>query len=194
MENSDVLYTHVNKYSGITEEDFNKGRHLWQHRQMKKGEFFNLRDFVCTNLGFIKSGLFRLYYYDEKTGEEKNMFFFSEGQFIVSFRSFIRQYPCIYYIQAIEDAELFIINYNDLKQLYTLTSGWANLGRLLAEQFFEYAQVRMEWLLLYTPEQRYLKLLEEQPGILERVPLYHISSYLGIKSQSLSRIRKRIGR
>jgi CRP-like cAMP-binding protein len=186
------FYQHIYKYSVMSEDDFSDGDKFWSVKMFKKGDFFNFQDFVCTNLGFIKSGIFRLYYL-EQNGEEKNLFFFSENQFMVSFRSFIRQYPCIYYIEALEDAELLVIKHKNLSQLYDKNKGWANFGRILAEEFFEIAQVRMEWFILYTAEQRYTKFKDEYPGIMERLPLYHISSYLGIKSPSLSRIRRRLG-
>jgi CRP-like cAMP-binding protein len=192
MDDKKILFDFLHDFSNLSEIDFHKGSQHWYRRTISKGDFFNMQNFVCSDLGFIKSGLFRIYYYDEETMADRNMFFFSEGQFIVSFRSFIYQYPCIYYIEALEDAELYAIKYQDLQNLYSTNKGWANTGRLLAELFFEYAQSRMESLLFNTVEQRYIKLLKEQPEILKRIALYHIASYLGITSQSLSRIRKRL--
>jgi CRP-like cAMP-binding protein len=192
MDDKKILFDFLHDFSNLSEIEFLKGSQHWYRRTISKGDFFNMQNFVCSDLGFIKSGLFRIYYYDEETMADRNMFFFSEGQFIVSFRSFIYQYPCIYYIEALEDAELYAIKYQDLQNLYSTNKGWANTGRLLAELFFEYAQSRMESLLFNTVEQRYIKLLKEQPEILKRIALYHIASYLGITSQSLSRIRKRL--
>ncbi|MET4141191.1 hypothetical protein [Pedobacter sp. UYP1] len=71
-------------------------------------------------------------------------------------------------------------------------SNWAKFGRLLAELFFSYAQTRTEEFVFFSHEERYLRLLEEHPNIVERIPSYHISSFLGITNPSLSRIRKRI--
>jgi DNA-binding MarR family transcriptional regulator len=76
--------------------------------------------------------------------------------------------------------------------LYETQLNWAHFGRLLAEQFFIYSQTRAEELLFFTHEQRYLRLLEEHPNIIDRIPAYHISSYLGITNPSLSRMRKRL--
>jgi len=124
--------------------------------------------------------------------EEKNIFFFSENQFVVSFRSFVFQYPCSYYIEALEEAEILYISYNDLQYLYNVHKSWEKFGRLLAEHFFNQSQARAEELLFLSHEQRYLNLIKEHPNIVQRVQSYHIASYLGIKNQSLSRIRKRI--
>lgn len=117
---------------------------------------------------------------------------FSEDQFIVSFRSFIYQFPCNYYIEALEDAEILYINYQDLQQLYEQSNEWQKFGRLLAEHFFNHSQGRTEDLLFLSHEARYVNLLATHPNILDRVPAYHIASFLGIKNPSLSRIRKRL--
>ncbi|KGO94940.1 Crp/Fnr family transcriptional regulator [Flavobacterium subsaxonicum] len=193
MDDKKKLFDFLHNFSKLSEPDFDKGSQHWYTKTIKKGEFFNMQNFVCSDLGFIRSGLFRIYYFDEEAMEDRNMFFFSEGQFIVSFKSFIYQYPCIYFIEALEDTELYAIKYKDLQNLYSVNTGWSNTGRLLAELFFTYAQSRMETLLFNTVEQRYLKIQNEEPEMLKRIPLYHIASYLGITSQSLSRIRKRLG-
>jgi len=193
MDDKKILFDFFYNFSKLPKADFDIGSPFWYCRKIKKGEFFNMQNFVCSDLGYIKKGLFRIYYYDEKAMEDRNMFFFSEGQFVVSFKSFIYQYPCIYFIEALEDTELYAIKYNDLQNLYQNNAAWSNTGRLLAELFFTYAQSRMETLLFNTVEERYLKIEKEEPGMLQRIALYHIASYLGITSQSLSRIRKRLG-
>jgi CRP-like cAMP-binding protein len=137
-------------------------------------------------------GIFRIYYHDPKTDTDKNLFFFSENQFVVSFRSFISQNPCLYYIEAMEDSEIVFISYKDLSSLYETYLNWAKFGRLLAELFFAYAQSRTEEFVFFSHEERYKRLLEEHPNIIERIPSYHISSFLGITNPSLSRMRKRL--
>ena len=65
-------------------------------------------------------------------------------------------------------------------------------GRLMAEQTLTLYNDRIEGFLFNTAEERYLKFLQEQPSLMNRVSLTHLSSFLGIERQSLSRIRKRI--
>ena len=93
-----------------------------------------------------------------------------------------------------EDSEIIYISYRDLTGLYETHPNWARFGRLLAEQFFSYSQTRTEELLFFSPEQRYTRLLDAHPNIIDRIPAYHIASFLGITNPSLSRIRKRIQR
>jgi CRP-like cAMP-binding protein len=192
MDEYEQLQEALHKFAALTDADIAVSQPFWRTRKIARGEFFNMQNFVCTDLGLVLKGIFRIYYIDPDTEEEHNVFFFTEGQFVVSFRSFIHQYPCHYYIQAMEDAEIIAIKYHNLQELYKKHAAWEHFGRLLAELFFNYSQARTEELLFLNPEKRYLKLLEEHPGIVDRIALYHISSYLGIKNPSLSRIRKRL--
>jgi CRP-like cAMP-binding protein len=193
-EHHDVLKAHLTSFAALNEKDIADSMSFWKPRKIKKGDFFNMQYLVCNDLGLVVKGVFRIYYSHPDTSEETNIFFFSENQFIVSFRSFITRNACHYFIQAMEDSEMFYINYHHLTSLYDTHPNWAKFGRLLAELFFTYSQTRAEELLFFSHEQRYLRLLDEHPNILDRIPAYHISSYLGIKNPSLSRIRKRIQR
>lgn len=191
-DKNEIIAQHLRNFAAMTDKDIADGQTFWKPRSIKKGDFFNMQTMVCNDLGLVVKGIFRIYYHDPKTDTDKNLFFFSENQFVVSFRSFISQNPCWYYIEAMEDSEIVFISYKDLSSLYEANSNWAKFGRLLAELFFSYAQTRTEEFVFFSHEERYLRLLEEHPNIVERIPSYHISSFLGITNPSLSRIRKRI--
>jgi len=193
-DNHEILNTHLINFAELTEKDIADSRDFWKSRKLKKGDFFNLQNMVCNDLGLIVKGIFRIYYNDPGTGEETNIFFFSENQFIVSFRSFVTRIACHYFIEAMEESDIIYITYRDLTSLYESHRNWARFGRLLAEQFFTYSQTRTEELLFFSPEQRYIRLLDDHPNIVDRIPAYHIASFLGITNPSLSRIRKRIQR
>ena len=179
-------------FAELTEKDIEVSLPYWHRRTIAKGGFYNVQNTVCINLGIVVKGMFRVYYADDVSDEEKNLFFFSENQFVVSFRSFLAQYPCAYFIEALEDAEILCVSYSDLHTLYHTSKAWERFGRMLAEHFFNQSQGRSEDLLFFSHEQRYLNLLSQHPGIVERVADFHIASYLGIKKQSLSRIKKRL--
>src|SRR6187399_340320 len=193
-ENHEVLKAHLERFAALTDKDIADGRTYWKSRKIKKNDFFNMQHVVCNDLGLVVKGIFRIFYSNPETSEEKNIYFFSENQFVVSFRSFITRNPCYYFIQAMEDSEIVYISYRDLNSLYEKHPNWAKFGRLLAELFFTYSQTRAEEFLFRSHEERYVALLVEHPNIVDRIPAYHISSYLGITNPSLSRIRKRIQR
>lgn len=182
----------ITSFSKMNTEEFQLSLPFWQERTFKKGEFYNERSHICKNLGFIIEGTFRGYIIEEKTGEEKNVFLYSSDQFVVSFKSFINQVPCDYYTQSMTDSTILYINIIDLLALYRQSHQWERFGRLLAQEAFNVAMERSESFLFKTPEERYLDLIKHHPDIFNTVPLYHISSYLGIQGPSLSRIRKRL--
>jgi CRP-like cAMP-binding protein len=193
-DKNEIVSQHLKNFAALTDQDIAESQPFWKARKINKGDFFNMQRMVCNDLGLVVKGIFRIYYHDPKTEDDKNLFFFSENQFVVSFRSFISQSPCWYFIEAMEDSEIVFISYRDLNALYEANPGWAKFGRLLAELFFAYAQSRTEEFMFFSHEERYLRLLEEHPNIVDRIPAYHIASFLGITNPSLSRIRKRIKR
>ena len=188
------LIRHLKNFAGMSEKEIQESIPYWRSREIRKGDYFNMQSMVCNDLGLVVRGIFRIYYRDDEKQQDKNLFFFSENQFVVSFRSFITRNPCWYFIEAMEDSEIISISYEHLNRLYDTSPAWSRFGRLIAELFFSYAQTRAEEFVFFSHEQRYVRLLEEHPNIIGRIPSYHISSYLGITNPSLSRIRKRIGR
>ncbi|MGN6439419.1 MAG: Crp/Fnr family transcriptional regulator [Agriterribacter sp.] len=192
MNGIDQLQYALQHFAGIDEKAFELSRTFWQARSYTKGEFYNEYRNVCKHLGFIVNGLFRSYYIDEQNGDEKNVFFFSSNQVVVSYKSFIDQAPCNYYTAALIDSDILYIHIKDLNELYRQSHQWEHFGRMVAETAFRIAMNRTEDFLFQTPEQRYLSLIEQHPDIFSNVPLYHIASYLGIQGPSLSRIRKRM--
>lgn len=191
-EQSTALAGAMQVFSGMSERDFALSSGYWQVKPYAKGEYFNRKGNICTHLGFIAQGVFRSFTVDGKTGEEKNVFFYSTHGFVVTFKSFVNQIPCDYQTQAMTESLVIYINYQDLIQLYQKSHAWEKFGRLVAQEAFNITMTRIEGFLLKSPEERYLDLVQAHPDIFNSIPLYHISSYLGIQGPSLSRIRKRL--
>jgi CRP-like cAMP-binding protein len=192
MTNFANLSLAVSQFANISLDEFRLSESCWKHRVYKKGEFYNEHKTVCKHLGFIINGVFRSYIIDAKTGEEKNVFLYSSNNFVVTFKSFINQIPCDYHTQAMTDSTVIYITITDLLSLYKKSHAWERFGRLLAQEAFNVVMERTESFLFKSPEERYLDLIKHHPDIFGAIPLYHISSYLGIQGPSLSRIRKRI--
>ena len=186
------LQTAFKGFAGMSEEAFDLSSNCWHEKTFKKGELFNDYKNVCKELGFVIEGTFRSYIIDHRSGEDKNIFFFSQNGFVTAYKSFVRQIPCEYHTEALTDAHIVCINIFDLQKLYERSHEWERFGRLTAEMAANIVIERTESFLLKSPEERYLELIETHPELNDKVPLYHISSYLGIQGPSLSRIRKRI--
>ena len=192
MTEPDRLFLALSHFAGLTQQDFELSQSFWQYHHYKKGDFYNRQRTVCKYLGFVVNGVFRSYIVDEKSGDEKNIFIYSSNGFVVTFKSFINQIPCDYHTQAATDAIVIQIHIADLMSLYKQSHQWETFGRLLAQEAFNVVMTRIEGFMFKTPEERYLDLMARHPELFESMPLYHISSYLGIQGPSLSRIRKRI--
>jgi CRP-like cAMP-binding protein len=95
-------------------------------------------------------------------------------------------------IQAIEDCEILLLQKDDLQKLYKKEAYWQQFGRVMSEKIYLDAKKRIDDLLCYSPENRYLNLLKKEPILVQKIAQKHIASYLGVTEQSLSRIRSRI--
>ena len=90
-----------------------------------------------------------------------------------------------------EDAEVITFSQEVLLANYNKSKNWERFGRIMAEACYKKMNDRMESFLFLNGEQRYKLLVKNEPHILDRVPLYHIASYLGLERESLSRLRKK---
>jgi CRP-like cAMP-binding protein len=115
-----------------------------------------------------------------------------ENEFFGDYMSFLTQQPSELFTQAIEPTEMLSISYSDLNELYESSQIGTHIGRSAAESLFIHKQTQQIDLLMLTAEERYIKLLERQPEIVQRTPQKHLASYLGITPESFSRIRKKI--
>ncbi len=138
----------------------------------------------------IITGLVR-YFYLTESGKEFNKYFIMDNRPFGSFSSLFLDQPCGFHIQALEDTEVLIISRNSIEELYKRHSCWERLGRLCAISFIHHMEQREKEFLLDPLEVRYLRFLKEYPELIDRIPQYHIASYLGVTDVALSRLRKR---
>lgn len=157
---------------------------------LKKNEYFLQSTEVNTKLGFLCKGLVR--YFVFKNEEEATLEFTKEGEFVADYGSFISKQPSIQNIQALEDCEFLVIDYDELQKLYEVSKNANLLGRIIIEHRFIIMVNQLLTVHQYNPEDRYRYFLEHYKDLVQRIPQYLIASYVGVKPQSLSRIRKRI--
>lgn len=163
---------------------------LFRTKTYKKGAFFLREGEVCRQVGYITKGIFRFYINED--GEEKTYGFSKENEFTSNYESFVPQSPSNQIIQALEDSEVWVISYAGLKEFYDKVRGGERFGRTVIEHVF--VQTLKDRNSFYTdsPQSRYEKFIKEYPDLQQRLPQYYIASFVGVKPQSLSRIRKRI--
>lgn len=164
---------------------------FFRKRTIYKNEFLIKQKDICNELVFIEKGIFRHYHYTAE-GKEATACFLLENNFAFEVVSFLTRVPSQEIMQALEDSVVYSISYDALQQLYSANPLAERFGRILIEeQFAEFKKIVLAQL-RETAEERYLKLLEEQPEIIQRIPLKYIASFLGINNTSFSRIRKEI--
>jgi len=156
-------------------------------KSFKKKEYFLREGQYCKSVGFVEKGNF--IYYQIVNGEEKICDFAFENDWVTHYKSLLGSIPSEINIKALENSELYLLNLNKMEEL-SETLPKVNLIRsTLAEQYFTKSTQRATNFTNLDAKGRYQALLEEIPFIHQRVPQYYIASYLGIKPQSLSRIR-----
>lgn len=146
---------------------------------------------VCKNICFVTKGFFRMFYVDME-GNEINNRFTGADNFIVDFKSFLTQMPSRYYWQAMQDSEVLIFTFENVQKLYAASPAWEKFGRLIAEQVYLDLNERVEMFQFMSAQQRYEYLLSTRPELFNQISQFHLSSYLGVKPESLSRLRKRL--
>lgn len=136
---------------------------------------------------FIKKGIVRAFV---STAENDITFWFgTEGETVVSMKSYVAHQKGYETIELLEDCELYKIKYTDLLALYQNHLPIANWGRVFAEKELLKTEERLISRQFKTASERYQELIAHNPDLLKRVQLGHIASYLGITQVSLSRIR-----
>lgn len=146
---------------------------------------------MANEVAFVLEGMFRQFY--TKDGEERTTYFFFDNHFLSAYISCLTGKPAQITIEALSDSTYISFPYSVLHGLFDQRMAWQKFGRLMAEYLTVGLEERMVSLLLLSPEERYLALLEgNKKKILERVPQHYIANYLGITPVSMSRIRNRI--
>lgn len=141
----------------------------------------------CRTIYFVKEGLARIFYL--KDGIEVTEYFAFENNLIIRAESLFTGKPSKKAIQALENTVFISIPSDALFQLFDQMPEIERLFRKIIEQAYVATVNRMEAIQFQTAEERYALLLEEKPDLINRIPLKHIASYLGITQVSLSRIR-----
>ncbi len=159
-------------------------------KQFKKKDFLLQEGRTCNKIFFLNSGCTRLFY--NVDGVENTVQFFFPNSWYTDFSSFLTGQAALENLQALEPCEVLEIKKDDLYKLYNQYPVFDRIGRILAENAFLSLSKLNKMLTNEEPEERYLNLMKQRPELFEKIPQHYIASYLGVKPESLSRIRKRI--
>jgi CRP-like cAMP-binding protein len=146
---------------------------------------------VQPSMGFVYKGLLRSYYIDE-SGKEITISFIKENAYASDYSAFLTKKPSKFHIQALEPCVFVNLPYLAMQECYSKYKNFEKYGRLVAENILVMRHNRIESFLFENAEQRYLNFIEQDAELLNRISLTHLSSFLGIERQSLTRIRKKL--
>ena len=165
-------------------------RTSFEPESCSKGQLLVAAGKIARYMYFINEGYLRLYHL--QNGEEVTSHINCPLGFMTSFNSFITQTPSSESFECITDCNLLRISKNDFDDLLRSNQKWAEVGRMVNEQVIVYNDQRTKDIVSLTAEQRYLNIINLRPDLLQNVPLQYIASFIGIKPESLSRIRKKV--
>jgi CRP-like cAMP-binding protein len=186
----DEVLKNISNFVAFNEVEADAFRSILKEKKLKRKEYLLREGQVGNYAAFIVKGCLRYYYI--VNGEESTGQFFFENGWYADYESFLSGQPSTQNIEALEDCTLYLIYRKDLETLFSQHPVFEKFGRLMAERAVLGLKKKNEFLTLQSHEERYLQLINDRPKVIQRVSLKYIASYLGMKPESLSRIRKRL--
>ena len=180
-------YTSKVNFAPITDFVLQNG----QLTQYQKGDFFCRQNESCKLMGYVAEGSFR-YCCTNSRGENKIVGYTFEHSFVGNYPAFRLGDNSNVDIQALCDCSVYVINYQQMADFYDTNDAHQKLGRRIAETLLWEVYDRMISMYSLTPEERYLEIINRCPDLLKLITLKELASYILIRPETLSRIRRKV--
>jgi len=190
---TDLLLKSFQEKVAATEGELQVCKSFFTPKKLKRRQFLLQEGEVCNRLAFVEKGALYSYSTNARGGQHVIQFAF-EGWWIADLYSFITMEPSSLNIEALEECELLLIDREQHHRLLQEVSKYESYIRILYQNAYVALQRRIESTIGLTAEEKYLRLLDQYPHIISRVPLHLVASYLGVTPETLSRIRKQLSR
>jgi CRP-like cAMP-binding protein len=186
------FFKHITSVTGIALSDADKAliTENVKVKKLRKRQYFLQEGDVCKHIGFVTKGALRMFSVNER-GHETIVAFNLEKSWIIDHDSFNNSASSQFHIEAMEDTEMLVINCAQLKYMVTSIPAMAMMFNQYQAQQLILAQKRINAALSMTAEERYHDLMHCQPEYAQRFSQNMLACYLGLKPETLSRIRKR---
>ncbi len=185
------LRHHFSDTDYFREEDIEKFISYLTPITLRKKDFFVKQGEHCRYLAFVNSGCLRAFHTNSK-GDEFTIYFAFLNWWTGDKTSFYSDTPSRFSVQALEETEVFRADKIKWEEALDKIPAFEKWYRVKTRKSYEATQQKIIDTQNETAEEKYLKLVKNAPEIVQRIPQHYIASYLGIKPQSLSRIRKNI--
>lgn len=187
----DLFFLNFNKIVVLTKEEEETIRHFLTPKKLRRKQYLLQEGDICKSIAFVEKGVLRSYSMDESGGENIIQFAL-EGHTIGDLYSFLTGEPATYNIDALEDAELVLISKTAHEELLKILPKYETYTRLQITGAYLAMQKRMTSIISLSLEERYIQLIKSSPDLLQRVPQHMIASFMGLKPETLSRLRKKM--
>lgn len=186
----DKFVEHFSSISPLNREEQEAIRKAMIVKTFQKGSILLREGEISRDTFFILKGCVREFI--NADGEEKTTNFFTEEQWLISLNNFGKEEPSLHQLICMEETIVVVGNEEQAQEMFKEFPRFETISRAVMEQYFGEQRKLLTSYLTDSPEQRYLNLMKNRPDLLQRIPQYHLASYIGVKPESLSRIRKRI--
>lgn len=190
MSNFEIFFDYIQEISGkiLSEEDKLLLKAHFKPRKLRKRQYFLQEGDVCKFIAFIVKGSAKTFTVDEK-GHENILRLSVERWWLTDFESFYRLTPSLYNIEALEELELLQTTNAEIEEFLKCIPAFSAMSDIISQNSTIASQKRMNTI-NYSAEERYEELVKNYPYFLQRFSQQMIASYLGLSSETLSRIKK----
>jgi hypothetical protein len=181
----------LNSISELSEETWKEVSPLFTKVELSPGDFFVKENVYAKKIAFLEEGIIRAFF-TNKEAKEYNKQFFIDSSLIGAYSSLLTNERNKIPQQALTKCVLWEAKYSEIKKLFKKFHDFEKLGRKIAEYYFlEKERKELEMALLNATE-RYLLFKKSFPNLEQKIPQYHIASYLGVTATQLSRLRNKL--
>ncbi len=175
----------------LTPSEAEEIKHFFIPKKIRKRQYLLNAGDVCLYNYFVEKGLLRCFNVDDRAHEHVVQFAV-EGWWMSDMNSFLTGDEAVYNIEALEDSELLLLNKKSFDEMVLRVPKMEKYFRLLMQNHIIALQRRIISSLSNSAEEKYMKLMDGCPDIINRASQQHIASFLGITPETLSRIRKQV--
>jgi len=182
----------IEEHVSLSDEEWELCKNNFRPKRMLKRQFLLQEGDVCRELTFVEKGALCSYSVDSKGNQHVIRFAF-DGWWIADLQSFFTKNPSTFNIEVLEDSELLMLDRENHEKLLEEILGYERYHRIIVQNAYVALQQRVENALGLTAEEKYARLIKQNPEFMNCVPLNLVASYLGMSPETLSRVRSNFG-
>jgi CRP-like cAMP-binding protein len=188
MNSHELLFSHIRRFTTLSQDQEKLLMSKIRYRKVNRKDFLLKEYEVCSCYYFVIRGCLR-FYRNTENGFEQILQFAIPGWWLSDFQSFETEKPSEYFIQAVQNTEILIIDRSDYDQLFTEVPELNNYFRLMMQKAYTASLKKIELILCESAEERYIQFINAFPDFVQGVPQYMLASFLGFTPQFLSMLR-----